>query len=138
MFNHGSIGQIADQGFMPLKTLGVEFPVKFRDFAPAHECNRFVAAAKETGPVARGKGRHLIEKEERGVALAHGFMLHVLVVHITANPMDAGPAAFAQGLIVPVKLAAAIAHHEPTSGHRNDLTVWLNAVLQGHGREPEW
>ena len=123
---------------MPCKPLGVEFPVKFRDLAPAHEFFCFPAAAEETRPVARGKSCHLIEKEKRGVALAHGLVLHVLVVQIAANPVDTGPAALAQGFVVPVKLATAIAHHGATGRHRNNATVWLNAVLQGHGREPEW
>jgi hypothetical protein len=37
-----------------------------------------------------------------------------------------------------VKLAAAIAHHGAAFRHGHDATVGLNAVLQGHGREPEW
>jgi hypothetical protein len=49
-----------------------------------------------------------------------------------------GPAAFAQGLVIAVKLAAAVAHHEPAFPHGHDATVWLNAILQGHGQEPEW
>ena len=70
--------------------------------------------------------------------MPHGLVLHVLVVHVAANPVVAGPAALAQGLVIAVKLAAAIAHHGAALGHGNDATVGLNAVLQGHGREPEW
>ena len=88
--------------------------------------------------MTRGQGCNLIKEEQRRITLAHGFVLHVLVVHIAANPVDAGPAALAQCFVVTVKLATAVAHHEPTRRHRNDATVWLNAVLQGHGREPEW
>jgi len=65
-------------------------------------------------------------------------MLHVLVVHVAANPVVACPTPLAQSLIIAVKLAAAIAHHGAVLGHRNDATVGLNAILQGHGREPGW
>ena len=51
--------------------------------------------------------------------------------------MGAGPAALAESPIVTVKLATTIAHHGATIGHRDDVTVWLNAILQGHGWQPE-
>jgi hypothetical protein len=50
----------------------------------------------------------------------------------------AGPAALAQSLVRPVKFSAAISQHGSAFWHGNDATVRLNAVLQGHGREPEW
>jgi hypothetical protein len=60
-------------------------------------------------------------------------VLHVLEVHVAANPVVACPAALAKRLVITVELAAAIAHHEPTFWHRYDLTPWRNAVLKGHG-----
>ena len=92
--------------------------------------------------MARGQGRHLVKEKQRGVALAQGLMVNVLIMEVTTYPEDAGPAALPQGLIITVEPATAVAHHEPTIRHRDDATVGLNAVLQGHGREPglepEW
>lgn len=138
MRNHRAIGQITDPGFVPRQAFGMKFGVKFRHFDTPKKTLRLGPAAEETGPMARGQGRYLVKEEQRRITLAHGFVLHVLVVQIAAYPVDAGPAALSQGLIVTVKLATAIAHHESTRRHRDDATVGLNAVLQGHGREPEW
>lgn len=122
---------------MPCKALRVKCPVKVVHLAVAHKAFSVCPAAKKARPVSRRQGCHLIQKEQRGVALPHGVMLHVLVVHVAANPVPAGPAALAQGFVIPVEPAAAIAHHEPALGHGHDATVGLNAVLQGHGQEPE-
>ena len=51
--------------------------------------------------------------------------------------MMAGPATLAQSLVITVELSAAIAHHGAALGRREDATVGLNAILQGHGQEPE-
>lgn len=138
LLNHGAIGQIPDFGLMPCKALLVKFVIKVINLAPADKTSGIRPAAEKTGPVARRQGRDLIQKEQRGVALPHGLVLHVLVVHVAANPVLAGPAALAQGLVIAMELAAAVAHHGAALGHGHDATVWLNAVLQGHGREPEW
>lgn len=138
VLNHGSIWQVMHACFMPCKALRMKLAVKVIDLAFSQKLFCFSATAEKTGPVARCQCRDFIKKEKRRVTFAHGLMLHVLVVHITANPVVACPAALAKGLVTAVKLAAAIAHHEPTFWHGNDATVGLNAVLQGHGREPEW
>ena len=138
MLNHRPIGQIADHGFVPPKALRMKFAVKVINLAATDKAAGICPAAKEARAVARRQGRDLIQEEERGVALPHGLVLHVLVVHVAANPVVGGPAALTQCLVITVKLATTIAHHGATFGHRNDATVWLNAVLQGHGRGPEW
>ena len=138
MFNHSPIGQILYFSIMPSKALRMKLAVKVINLAIANKVPGVCSSAKEARTMACGKSRDLIKKEERGVAFPHHFMLHVLVVHVAANPVMACPAALAQGLVITVELAAAIAHHGAALGHRNDATVGLNAVLQGHGREPEW
>ena len=138
LLDHGAIGQILDLGLMPSKALGMEFPVKVIDLAAANKAPGICPAAEETGPVARRQGRDLIQEKERGVALPHGFMLHVLVVHVAAYPVLAGPAALAKRPVIAVEFPAAVAHHGAALRHGHDATVGLNAVLQGHGREPEW
>ena len=138
MLYHRAVGQISNICLVQGKPLLMQFIVKFSDFAAAQKCLGLTAAAEETGPVARSKCGHLVKKEKRGVAVTHGFVVHVLVVQFTGNPMAAGPAALAQRFVRPVKFAAAISQHGSPLGHGNDATVRLNAVLQGHGREPEW
>ena len=138
MFDHRPFGKIVNARFMPSEALGMEFTVKVSNLAAADKAPGVRPAAEKTGPVAGGQGCHFIEKEQRGVALPHGFVLHALVVHVAANPVVAGPAALAQGLVIAVEFAAAVAHHGAAVGHSDDATVGLNAVLQGHGREAEW
>jgi predicted nucleic acid-binding Zn ribbon protein len=138
MFNHRPIGQIADHGFVPSQTLRMKFAVKVINLAAANKVPGVCSSTKETRAMACGESCDLIKEEERRVALAHRLVLHVLVVHVAANPVVGGPAALAKRLVIAVKLATAIAHHGAALGHRNDATVWLNAILQGHGREPGW
>ena len=138
MFDHGPIGQACDIGFMPGETLPMQLIVKFWNFPRSEECLGLDAATEETGPVADGECCYFIQKEKRSIALAHGLMMHVFVAQFAGNPVAAGPAALAQSLVRPVKFSAAISQHGSALGHGNDATVRLNAVLQGHGREPEW
>jgi hypothetical protein len=137
VFNHGPIWQVTHACFMPCEALRMKLAVKVIDLAFSQKLLCFSSTAEKTGPVARCQCCDFIKEEERRVAFAHGLMLHVLVVHIAANPVVAGPAALAKRLVITVKLATAIAHNGAAFRHRNDATVWLNAVLQGHGREPE-
>jgi len=138
VFDHCAIWKFVYKRFMPCKALRVKLAIKVIDLAFSQESSCLSAAAEKTRSMARRQCRDFIKEEERGVAFPHGFMLHVLVVHIAANPVDAGPAALPQSLIITVKLAAAIAHHGAAFRHRHDATVGLNAVLQGHWWEPEW
>jgi hypothetical protein len=137
MLNHCAIGQITDPCVMAGKALGVEFCIEFGNPAASHKCLGFGAAAEKTGPVARCQSCYLIEKEERCVAPPHGIMVYVLVMQFAANPVGAGPAALPQCLVIRVKLSTAVSQHRAACRHGNNVTVWLNAVLQGHGWQSE-
>ena len=107
--------------------------VKFLNLATTNKVLGIGPSTKETGTMTCGKGCHFIEKKERRVAFPHGFVLHVLVVHVASDPMDAGPAALAQGPIIAMKLATAISHHGSALRRGDNFTPWVDAVLQGHG-----
>ena len=138
VFNHRSIWQVTEACIMPCKALRMKLAVKVIDLAFSQKLFCFSATAEKTGPVARCQCCDFIEKKKRRVAFPHRFVLHVLVVHVAANPVVGGPTALAKGLVIAVKLAAAITHQGAALWHGNDATVGLNAILQGHGREPEW
>ncbi len=138
VFDHCPIGKIADTGLMPCKALRMKLAVKVIYLAASNKVPGICSSTKEARTMACCQCRDLIKEEDRRVAFPHRFMLHVLVVHVAANPVVGGPTTLTQCLVITVKLATAIARHGATFGHRNDATVWLNAVLQGHGREPEW
>lgn len=114
----------------------MQFPVKL--FHPPVPQKAFCLgpAAEEAGPVARRQCGHLVEEEQRGIALAHGFMVQALVVEFAADPVLRRPAPFAQRLVRPMKLAAAIAQHGAACRHGGDLAPWSHAVLQGHFWRP--
>ena len=138
IFDHRPIGQIADNGFVPFKALPMKLAIKVINLATANKVLGVYSSTKEARTMTRCQSRNFIQEEKRRVAFPHRFVLHVLVVHVAANPVAGGPATLAQGLVITMELATAIAHHEPAFWHGNDATVGLNAVLQGHGREPEW
>ena len=138
MRDHGTIRQIIDAGFMPGQALRMECRIKLRNPALPKEGFGFPPAAEKTWPVASGQCRDFIHEKQRRVTLAHGLMVLPLPVKLAADPVGAGPAPLAKGLVGAVELAAAVAHHQPARLHGDNLTVWLDAVLQGHGRQPEW
>jgi hypothetical protein len=133
MFDHRSVGQIRYPRLMSCKALGMEFPVEVINLAPADKVLGIRPAAKETGAMACSQSGDLIKKEQRGVAFSHGLVLHVLVMYVAANPVLAGPAAVAQGFVIAVKLAAAVAHYGAAFWNSYNLTPWRDAVLQRHG-----
>ena len=110
----------------------VKFEVKWPGFSISEKGLRILPSAIETRPVARRKGCHLIEKEQRGVTPAHRLMMCALPFEFAANPMCAGPAPLAQRLVIAVKFAAAVAQHGALRRRGEDVTVWCDAVLQWH------
>ncbi len=136
VFEHGAIGQArrGSQGLAPQSEGAFEMKllVKLPNSCRAQKRLRIFSTAEETGAVTCGQGRNLIKEKQRGVAQPHGFVVLVFPVQLTANPMPAGPAAFAQGFIITVKFATTIAHHGATLRCGDYFTVWLYAILQGH------
>ncbi len=135
--DHRTIGQIAYFCVVRLQALAMQFGIKFINSARPHKRFCLLPAAEKARPVATRQGRHLIHEEHRRVTPSHGFVMGTLPFQLATNPMGAGPAALAQRLVIAVKLSTAIAHHQATRRNGYKVTVWQNAVLQGHGKEPE-
>ena len=98
------------------------------------EAFRVPAPAFETGPVAGGERRHLVEEEQFGVAVAPDVALAVFEIEPAANPLPRGPAARAERLALVMQPPAAIAHQRAARGRGEQFAEGIDAVLQRHGR----
>ena len=84
--------------------------LRLRPFLGEQLCVR--AAAFEAGSVTGRERRHLVEEEQRGIAVAPDRVMPVLEAQHAADPLPRGPAALAQGLVVAMKAPAAIAEQQ--------------------------
>ena len=56
----------------------------------------------------------------------------VFAMQFTGDPVHAGPTPLAEGFVIAVKFAAAIAQHHAALSYSMQATVRSDAVLQGH------
>jgi hypothetical protein len=98
-----------------------------------------LAAAFEAWPVAGREGRHLIEKEQLGVAVAPDLALAVIEFEFAADPLQRRPAAASQLAITVMNAPAPIAQHRPREDAANNSpkgeTRDCSGINRPHGEE---
>src|SRR5208337_3340099 len=110
----------------------------------AGECSeeglRIVASALETGTMARGERRRLVEKEELGVSVAPHLASSALEFAAAGDPAFRCPAPRTQRPVVAMKPAAPIAHkrspRDRCGNHTPSGSIFHDLRLSGRSPSP--